>query len=107
MYHLAMEFKHSEIIDPASYDLEGLCDGIPLRVHRNADREDIGAIRAQEDWKRYVGPLSNYRGDLRPRFSFMSVTIPECLPDRLEVVSYTNEFAFMFDGKWVYKSAHV
>jgi hypothetical protein len=69
--------------------------------------EDIGAIRAQEDWQRYVGPLSNYRGDLGPRFSFMSVTIPECRPDRLEVVSYANEFAFMFDGGWIFRSAQV
>ncbi|OJK04169.1 hypothetical protein ASPACDRAFT_57499 [Aspergillus aculeatus ATCC 16872] len=27
----------------------------------------------------------------------MQVTVPECLPERLEVISYTNEFAFLYD----------
>jgi hypothetical protein len=96
-----MNFTYSSLVDPSSYDLEGLCDGIPLRVHNHADLEDIGAIRAQEDWRRYVSPMSHYRGGLGPRFSFMSVSVPECLPDRLEIISYANEFAFMHDGECI------
>lgn len=30
----------------------------------------------------------------------MSVTVPECLPERLEVISYANEFAFLHDGQY-------
>lgn len=93
-----MEYRYSEIVDPSTYDLEGLCDGIPLRVNRHADLEDIGAIRAQEDWSKHVNPVKSYRGGLGPRFSFMAVSIPECLPERLEIISYANEFAFLHDG---------
>lgn len=94
-----MDFQYSSIVEPSTYDLQGLCDGIPLRLHHDADLEDIGALRAQEDWRKHVSPVYNYRGGLGPRFGFMSVSVPECLPERLEIISYANEFAFLHDGQ--------
>lgn len=44
-----MHFRYSEIIDPSTYHTQGLCDGIPLRMHKDPDKETIGAIRAQRD----------------------------------------------------------
>lgn len=93
-----MEFQYSTEVDPSTYDTEGLCEGIPLRVHKYPDLEDIGTLRAQEDWRRSVGPVENYKGGLGPKYSFMSVAVPECLPERLEIISYANEFAFLHDG---------
>jgi hypothetical protein len=93
-----MEYKYSTVVDPSTYETEGLCDGIPLRVHRYPDLEDVGTFRAQEDWSKYVNPVKGYRGGLGPSYSFMGVSVPECLPDRLEIISYANEFAFLHDG---------
>ena len=93
-----MQFLYSKIIDFTTYDAEGLCEGIPLRVHNDPDKERIGAMRAQRDWARLVSPLSFYKGGLGAPYSFMRVTVPECLPDRLEIISYANEFAFLYDG---------
>jgi hypothetical protein len=93
-----MEFKYSELIDPSQYVTEGLCGDIPLRKHRNTTDEDIGATRCQKDWSRLVTLLRDYRGGLDPKWSVMSVCIPETLPDRLEIISYANEFAFLYDG---------
>lgn len=93
-----MEYRFSARVDPATYSTQGLCDGIPLRIHKNADLEDIGALRAQEDWRKYVGPVENFKGGLGPMFSFIAVTVPECLPERLEILAYANEFAFLHDG---------
>jgi hypothetical protein len=94
-----MEFRYSHLIDPSSYDTQGLCDGIPLRCHRNADIEEVGTIRLRSDWQKYVGPLplSTHGGNLGPVYSLTAVTIPECLPNRLEIVSYIMEFAFLHD----------
>ena len=94
-----MEYQYSRIVDPSEYVPEGLCEGIPLRTHNNPELEDIGALRAQEDWNKRVAPVPSFRGALGPEYSFITVTIPECLPDRLELVSYANEFAFLHDGK--------
>lgn len=94
-----MEYQYSRVVDPSEYVTEGLCDGIPLRVHYNPDFEDIGAVRAQEDWSKHVAPVKNYKGGLGPEYSFMTVAVPECLPDRLELISYANELAFLHDGE--------
>ncbi|KAI9891309.1 MAG: hypothetical protein M1814_002822 [Vezdaea aestivalis] len=92
-----MEYKYSTVVDPSTYQTEGLCEGIPLRLNKNSDREDVGTIRCQEDWKELVSDIGDYRGGMGPKYSFMSVSVPECSPDRLEIISYANEFAFLHD----------
>ncbi|EJP66250.1 fusicoccadiene synthase [Beauveria bassiana ARSEF 2860] len=93
-----MEYHYSHLIDSSSYDSEGLSDGIPLRVHRNQDLEEMGAIRLHNDWRKFVGPLpTNMGGSIGPIYSFTAVTMPECRPERLELVSYMVELAFLND----------
>nr|A2PZA5.1 RecName: Full=Fusicoccadiene synthase; Short=FS; AltName: Full=Fusicoccin A biosynthetic gene clusters protein 1; AltName: Full=PaDC4:GGS; Includes: RecName: Full=Fusicocca-2,10(14)-diene synthase; AltName: Full=Diterpene cyclase 4; Short=DC 4; Includes: RecName: Full=Geranylgeranyl diphosphate synthase; Short=GGDP synthase; Short=GGS [Diaporthe amygdali]BAF45924.1 fusicoccadiene synthase [Diaporthe amygdali]BAF45925.1 fusicoccadiene synthase [Diaporthe amygdali] len=92
-----MEFKYSEVVEPSTYYTEGLCEGIDVRKSKFTTLEDRGAIRAHEDWNKHIGPCGEYRGTLGPRFSFISVAVPECIPERLEVISYANEFAFLHD----------
>lgn len=96
-----MEFQHSNVVDQATYRTEGLCDGIPLRLHNDSVKEIMGAIRAQRDWAKFVGPLGHYNGGLGERYSFVSVTVPECCPERLKIISYANEFAFLYDGSHI------
>ena len=93
-----MDLKYSEVIAQSCYDAQGLCDGIELKRHKYSRREDIGAIRAHEDWAKFVSPISFYRGGLAAEYSFIRVAIPECIPERLEVVSYACEYAFLYDG---------
>jgi len=94
-----MEYRNSLLLDPADCATDGLCDGLPIRKHLAPELEEKGSLRAQEDWNELVAPLSDFKGGLAPVHSFMAVSLPECLPDRFEVVSYANEFAFMHDGK--------
>lgn len=93
-----MHAQYSETVDNGSYRDDGLSNGIPLQVHRQQHLEVQGTMRAQEDWNTFVSPITGYRGGLGDRFHFMSVTIPNCLPERLEIISYANEFAFLYDG---------
>ncbi|GAW23081.1 hypothetical protein ANO14919_126310 [Xylariales sp. No.14919] len=93
-----MTYSYSKVVDPSTYETQGLCDGIDLRKHVAADLEEIGTLRAQEDWRRLVGPVARpYKGGLNPGYSFMTVSVPECIPERLEIISYANEFAFLHD----------
>ncbi|KAI1079135.1 fusicoccadiene synthase [Whalleya microplaca] len=92
-----MEFRYSKEINPSVYDTEDLGYGIPLRMHKDRAEEIKGTLRAQNDWTNYVDPVDGYHGGLGDPYSFMCVTVPECLPDRLEVISYANEFAFLYD----------
>ena len=93
-----MEFRFSTIVDSATYETDGLCEGIPLRCHRNPEYEEIEILRCQQDWRIHVGPLGTYKGGLGPRWNFLAITIPKCLPERLGVLGYANEFAFLHDG---------
>ncbi|KAK3393827.1 isoprenoid synthase domain-containing protein [Podospora didyma] len=92
-----MEFKYSSVLVLPESETQGLHQGIPIRVHKNRELEDYGSIRAQEDWSKAVKPLGFYKGGLGPRMGFISAIVPECLPDRLEYVSYANEFEFIYD----------
>ena len=93
-----MEYRFSTILPQETYSTDGLCDGLPVRVHGWAAAETSGTLEAQNDWKRFVSPLQHHHGGLGPSFGFMTVSMPECLPERFELVSYANEFAFLYDG---------
>lgn len=94
-----MEYIYSEEVDPKLYETNGLTHQLKLRIHKDPVKEIRGALRAQEDWSKHVHEISNYHGGLGDHYSFIRVTVPECLPDRLEIISYANEFAFLYDGK--------
>ncbi|KAF2965249.1 hypothetical protein GQX73_g8313 [Xylaria multiplex] len=94
-----MEFNYSQEIDPAIYKTHGLDEGIPLRIHKDQHLELNGALRAQRDWTKHISNVNDYKGGLGNPFTFICVTVPECLPDRLELISYANEFAFLYDDK--------
>jgi hypothetical protein len=94
-----MEYIHSRVVTSGTYVTDGLSFDIPLRIHSDPYKEEKGALQAQRDWDEQVGPLEGYLGGLGPSFSFIRVTIPECRPERLEIMSYANEFAFLYDGE--------
>ncbi|RAR00829.1 geranylgeranyl diphosphate synthase [Stemphylium lycopersici] len=92
-----MEYRFSNVTKCPELVESGLCEGIPLLLSKEATLADLGAVKAQEDWRRHVGPIESYRGGMGPEISYIPAIIPECLPDRLEVIGYANEFGFMHD----------
>ena len=93
-----MDYCYSKEVNKTLYDTDGLGIDVPLRLHNSWDEETKGTLQMQDEWSQHVCPASGYKGGLGPRYHFMSATIPECLPERLEVISYANEFAFLYDG---------
>jgi len=101
-----MEYRYSHLVEPSSDEaaaLENLAGGLlPIRVHRDAKLANRAAFRAQKDWKRLLGfPLSTPEGEgcgtVGPRYNFLSVLVPEMLPDRLELCAYVLEILFFMD----------
>ncbi len=70
---------------------------IPLRVHQQVELADRGALRAQRDWERAVGPLPRYAGIMSRDYNFVATCLPEGLPDRIELSAYVTETAFLLD----------
>lgn len=97
-----MDFRYSEVVASGSYRDHGLANGIPLRIHKDPYKEIEGSLRAQRDWNATVSAVRNYQGGLGHPYSFIRVTIPECIPERLEIISYANEYAFLYDGSFTH-----
>lgn len=72
---------------PNVYKTDGLCYSLPLYMHKDPAKEVKSALRAKRDWKRVVNHINDYKGGLGDRFHFISVTVPECLTERLEIIS--------------------
>ncbi|KAF5684800.1 polyprenyl synthetase [Fusarium circinatum] len=94
---LPMDFIYRYSFEPTDCDTDGLCDGVPIRKHKGLDLDEVAIYKAQYDWEEHVGPKLPFRGGMGSVHNFICLTLPECLPERLEIVSYANEFAFLHD----------
>ncbi|KAI0478533.1 hypothetical protein GGR56DRAFT_672555 [Xylariaceae sp. FL0804] len=80
-----MEFRYSDLVDPALYHTDGLSHFVPLRMHKDPDNTGArAALRAQDDWSRSVQPLRGYQGGLADRFGFIRVTYGFIYDDEIE-----------------------
>lgn len=94
-----MEYPNSITVDPTTYDTFGLYEEHSVRLSKHSHIADKGFQRAQEDWRKSVGEIVNFHGCQGPRFDFVSVCIPECRLERIEVVAYLCELTALHDGK--------
>lgn len=92
-----MEFRYSEELASKDHPTDGLAGTIPIRRHTTPLKEDIGAMRAQKDWERLVGSMKSFRGGLSSKYGLMQVAVPECRPERLEIIAYASELGFLYD----------
>lgn len=93
-----MEYQHCIAVDPTTYDTFGLCGDFALQLSKYDNLAGKGCRRAQEDWRKFVGEIGNFNGCISPRANGISVFYPDCCPERIETVAYTNELGFMHDG---------
>ncbi|KAH6641834.1 isoprenoid synthase domain-containing protein [Chaetomium tenue] len=106
-----MDHPNSHLIDPSTYDtnLDNLAPNLPLRLSHSAALIDRGAFRAQKDWQHVFGTTTtttipsspssspSYVGTAGPEYGFLSVCVPDTLPDRAELVGYIVEMVFLLD----------
>ncbi|KAF1941380.1 terpenoid synthase [Clathrospora elynae] len=96
---IAEDDQVSDIMDIAQYNTHGLCPGYVLRRNKAEAEADGGSEDARADWVKYIGPIDRY-GSWNPFNGHVCATLyPTCLPERLRLVSYLWEYAFMFDDK--------
>ncbi|KAF1941360.1 terpenoid synthase [Clathrospora elynae] len=91
----------SAIVDLAQYRTElcGLCEGYVLRRHESEAEAIKGCEEARADWEKHVGspgPGSANQVD----GTFCAIVLPLCLPERLGLVAYVLEYAFLYGDKF-------
>ncbi|KAL3457458.1 isoprenoid synthase domain-containing protein [Aspergillus heterothallicus] len=85
-------------IPRATPDIAGFCAGYDLRRHRHEDKANEGSLACRADWEKYIGPIERW-GSCNPwEGHFGSVVLPFCKPERLAVICYIFEYAFLYDN---------
>ncbi|KAJ5202050.1 uncharacterized protein N7498_006713 [Penicillium cinerascens] len=78
--------------------IDGFCHNYALRRHKYEQNANEGSFRCRDDWKKYIGPIECWGGCNPWDGHFASVVLPLCKPERLGLVSYVFEFAFLYDN---------
>lgn len=86
-------------VDPSTYDPLGFAapTSFPLRRHRHEPEAIEGSRLARADWLRHIGPIDTF-GNCNPYSGhFAALTLPLCAKERLRVIAYVFEYAFLYD----------
>ncbi|KAM0358657.1 hypothetical protein ACHAP4_004633 [Fusarium culmorum] len=87
-----------DLVDTSHFDTHGLGANHKLRRHKFEHLADAGCHKARSDWVNHIGPLTEFGGCNHINGNFSAVGLPLCRPDRLELIAYVLEFAFLHDS---------
>lgn len=96
------DYTSDLIVDFSSrYDTHGFCTSSPgytLRRHKAETLANAGCYEARQDWIQYIGPVEEF-GNCNPiNGNFTAVVLPLTKPERLRLVAYILEYAFLHDN---------
>ncbi|PFH58372.1 hypothetical protein XA68_13757 [Ophiocordyceps unilateralis] len=90
-------FARSRLFDPERIGETGAFTRLAARISTSDHLADPGTRRARDDFLAFVGQWQPHDPCASPIGNFNSFMYAECLPDRLEVLSYLNGLAFLHD----------
>ncbi|KAI2821706.1 hypothetical protein CBS133816_9483 [Aspergillus niger] len=89
---------YSDPVPRTCPDIQGFCENYALRRHKFEDWANAGSQQCRDDWEQYIGPIERW-GCCNPwEGHFSAVVLPFCRPDRIAIISYCFEYAFMYDN---------
>ncbi|USP73611.1 fusicoccadiene synthase [Curvularia clavata] len=88
----------SDIIPISQYNTHGLCSNYTLRRHKYEAEANAGCREARSDWIKYIGPIEQFGGCNPINGNFSAVVLPLCRPERLRLIAYVLEYAFLYDN---------
>lgn len=84
-------------VDIHQHNTLGLAQDFQLRRHKYECLADAGSREARQDWIKHIGPL-DVAGCVNPwSGNFAAITLPTCRPERLKIITYIFEYAFLHD----------
>jgi ophiobolin F synthase len=91
---------HSRLVDSTEVRNSGCFTTLPVRINLYDDVADAAARRLSQEWKELLddqvdGTTSKTSSPVGNMSSFF---YPECTPDRVDIIAYLNELAFIQDG---------
>jgi hypothetical protein len=92
-------YNFSEEIDPDIAKAQGCFTTLPIRVHRDKQAAEEASQRLVAEWENKMkgGHKADSIASFGPNGHLVALSIPECLPERLELVTYVTDFMFFHD----------
>ncbi|KAL4961087.1 bifunctional terpene synthase/polyprenyl synthetase family protein [Aspergillus stella-maris] len=88
----------SSIVERSTPNIAGFCSDYELRRHNHEHLANEGSLRCRTDWEQFIGPIERW-GSCNPwEGHFGAVVLPFCKPERLAVICYIFEYAFLYDN---------
>ena len=97
------DFQYSKEVDSATIEGTPSFTTLPIRVHRDDLRARKASRRFRTTWEAAGGSRSSsplMPGGEAPVGHIMSLTLPECCPDRLEVVTKMADYMCLENGQY-------
>ncbi|KAI5376644.1 hypothetical protein J4E82_004590 [Alternaria postmessia] len=88
----------SYLVSLSHYDTSSLCSDYTLRRHKYEPEANAGCYEARQDWIIYVGPIEEFGGCNPINGNFSAVVLPLTKPERLRMIAYVLEYAFLYDN---------
>ncbi|CAN9449237.1 unnamed protein product [Alternaria alternata] len=88
----------SYLVSLSNYDTHSLCSDYTLRRHKYESEANAGCYEARQDWIKYVGPIEEFGGCNPINGNFSAVVLPLTKPERLRMIAYVLEYAFLYDN---------
>ena len=96
-----MQHVYSREYDAESASRQGCWSILPLRIHKGERIANDASYEFIADWEKVAGKVEGVDDTicLCPGGHFVALTIPECLPERLRIVTRLSDFSYVYDGK--------
>lgn len=94
-----MEFKYSTPVPVETVRKSGCFTTLPVRYHRDEELAIRESKRMEADWQNAFGTPPFSQGCQNPAGHLASLSLPECLPDRIGICSYIMDYMLHHDGK--------
>jgi hypothetical protein len=99
-FTIVMEYRYSKPYDVAAASKQGCWSILPLRIHKDEHLAVEASYEFLSDWEKVVGKVEGVEDTICLCFNghFVAVTIPECIPERLRIVTRLSDFSYVYDG---------
>ncbi len=96
-----MKYVYSREYDLTSAQKQGCWSTLPLRIHKDEQLAIEASYEFLRDWEEAVGKGTDLDAtiSLCANGHFVALTIPECLPERLRIITRLSDFSYIYDGK--------
>lgn len=94
-----MAFPNSDYVDVETLKSEGCSTVLPVRNSKYENLSVAASHKFFAEYNRLVLGADVSKGCCHPKGHAASLSLPESLPDRVEMACYLFEYGFASDGK--------